>query len=112
MLSYSLRVILGLGLLLLPAACQIGLRAPVVPPTGFAFTQMSAPLDTDFDGTRLGDRVGRSSTSVILGLVSWGDASIQAAAEQGEITTIRHADYEYDNYLYFYQHFTVIVYGD
>lgn len=100
------------AVLLVSSACNLTFEAPVVPPTGLAFTSTRAPLDTDFDATQLGALTGQASTSVILGLVSWGDASIQAAAEQGGIITIRHADYQYDNILFLWQHFTVIVYGD
>ncbi|MEQ8767780.1 MAG: TRL-like family protein [Planctomycetota bacterium] len=101
-------------LLIVPwlTACNLTFEAPVIPPTGFAYSSIRAPLDTDLDETELGDKVGRATTRVVLGLVSWGDASIEAAAKEAGITTLRHADYEYDNILFFYQRFTVIVYGD
>jgi hypothetical protein len=86
--------------------------APVVPPIGIIYTGMSAPLDTDLMTTELGAKQGRSSSSDILFLVAWGDASTAAAARSAGITKIRHADYEYTNVLGIYQSYTTVIYGD
>ncbi len=87
-------------------------RAPFVPPQGYAFSQTTAPLDVDFKDTNLaGTKAGRAHVSNILGLLSFGDASTKTAAENGTITTIEHADYEHFNLLGIYQKTTVIVYG-
>jgi len=77
------------------------------------YTGIRAPLDTDLDQTRLGTKEGRSSLHSILWLVSWGDAGTRAAAEQGGITTIRHADLEILNVLLgLYVRQTTVLYGD
>ncbi len=47
----------------------------------------------------------------ILGAVSWGDCSINAAAKDGGLSTIDSADYKYYNILGVYQTFTTIVHG-
>lgn len=86
--------------------------APVVPPVAGVFSNIEAPLDVDMDPTELGTKVGRSSASNILSLISFGDASIAGAAQRGGIQTIRHADYEYFNILGVYQRFTTVVHGD
>ena len=47
-----------------------------------------------------------------LDLFAWGDASEKAAAANGGITTVRHADYELRAVLWVYRTFTIDVYGD
>lgn len=91
------------------AGCLV---APVVPPLGMFYTSIEAPLDVDFQQTSLGTKVGQSSCISVLGLVATGDASSQAAAEEGGLTTILGADYNYLNVLGIYQSYTTIVYGD
>ena len=88
------------------------IRAPFVPPQGYAFSQTKAPLDVDFNNTQIaGMNRGTAEVINILGLFSFGDASAKAAAENGRISTIVHADYEHFNILGIFQKTTVIVYG-
>lgn len=86
--------------------------APVIPPTGGLFSQISAPLDVDLDKTELGSKQGSASTVAVLGLIAFGDASTQAAAQNGGLRTINHADYAFLNVLGVFQQFTTTVYGD
>lgn len=80
---------------------------------GCIFSQVRAPLDTNLEETNLGSKVGSSSAHIVLGLVSWGDAGTRAAALNGGIETITHADQEFMVILGFvYLRRTVIVYGD
>jgi hypothetical protein len=77
------------------------------------FVNIKVPLDTDLDRTQLGTKVGESSAQSVLWLVFWGDAGTQAAAKQGEITTITHADRQLFTILFgIYARETTIVYGD
>ena len=86
--------------------------APVIPAQAAIFSNTRAPLDIEYDETRLGSKVGRASTTSVLGF-AWGDASIATAAADGKITTIRHADYEYLNVFFgIFSSFTTVVYGD
>ena len=101
----------ALGSILLLTGCT-GYGAPVVPPSGFLYSSVKAPIDIDSEETQLGTKQGRSTSSTVLGLVAWGDASTRAAAEAGGVTTIRHVDYEYTNILSVYATFTTVVYGD
>ena len=103
--------ILVLAFWLVPASgCLV---APVVPPIGFLFNNTGAPLDVDFDETQLGSKVGKASTTTVLWLFAWGDASTAAAARDGGITTIRHADYEFLLvFLGLYSSYTTVVRGD
>ena len=48
----------------------------------------------------------------MLGIVAWGDGSMHAAAENGGITTIRSADYEFFSAFGIYTTYTTVVYGD
>lgn len=88
------------------------IRAPVVPPTALVYTDFQAPLDVSVQDTPTGGRKGRASVVSILGLVSYGDASIEAAAQEGGIRLIEHADYEYFNVLGIYQRYTTVVRGE
>ena len=86
--------------------------APVVPPTGAVFNDTKAPLNVEVNNTKMGAKRGESSTVSILGLVAFGDGSIAAAAKDGRITTVQHADYEYLNVIGVFQKYTTIVYGE
>ena len=84
--------------------------APVIPPAGLIYTGYEAPLDINTESTQMGAR-GEAYSHCVLGLVSWGDASIAAAAAEGGIRTVNHADYKLLNVLLVYQRFTTMVYG-
>ena len=74
---------------------------------------VKVPLDTDLDRTELGSKVGEASVQSVLWLVFWGDSGTQAAAKQGGITVINHADQEILTILFgVYARETTIVYGD
>jgi len=80
---------------------------------GCIYSKVQRPLDENFDQTRLGSKTGRSHFQSVLWLVAWGDGGTKAAAENGGITTIRHADTEYTLILFgLYTRATTIVYGD
>ena len=85
----------------------IGLLANFRPPV------LYKNYDKNYDKTELGTKVGKSSLQSILWFVSWGDAGTRAAAENGAIEIIRHADVEYFMvFLGFYTRITTVVYGD
>ena len=89
-----------------------GYRAPVMPPQGGMFSSFSAPLDIDADQTPVGARMGESSSMSILGLFAFGDASVDAAARNGNLQRIQYLDYHYLNILGLYQEFTTRAYGE
>ncbi len=77
------------------------------------YVKVQRPYDKNYDKTELGTKEGRSSLQSICWFVSWGDAGTRAAAENGDIKVIRHADVEY--YMVFlglYSRVTTVVYGD
>ena len=70
-------------------------------------------MDKDFNNTQLGSKEGSSSSKTVLYLVAWGDAGTKAAAMDGGITTIKHADRRIFSVLFgLYTKITTVVYGD
>ncbi|MBP5534355.1 MAG: TRL-like family protein [Alphaproteobacteria bacterium] len=103
--------------LLISAIIALGLTgcttAPFQPSEGIMYTDTKAPLQIEYNNTDLGHKVGSAYTISVLGLVAAGDCSIQAAARDGNIKTIKHADYEFTNVLFgIFTKTTVYVYGD
>ncbi len=80
---------------------------------GCLYARFKTPLDCDLDATELGTKTGRSSWQGILWAVALGDGGVQAAAADGGISVIRHADEEILSVLFgLYFRRTTIVYGD
>jgi hypothetical protein len=96
--------------LLFLASCGPWIKAPVIPPTG-AFTYMTSPYSAESDGT-IGDRMGESTCTGVLWLFSFGDCSIEAAAEDGNLKKINYVSYDLTNILGIYTGMTTKVYGE
>lgn len=88
------------------------LSVPVKPPVGMIYNDTQAPLDYDYNKTAVAPKKGVSSMQSILGLVSMGDASTRAAAQNGNIQTVEYADYHFYNVLGVIQRYETIVYGN
>jgi hypothetical protein len=89
------------------------LAAGLLALSGCAYVNTKTPLDVDLDQTTLGQKSGVAEARSVLWLVAWGDASYAAAAKNGGITTMRHADQEIFNVLFgLYTRYRVVVYGD
>jgi hypothetical protein len=81
--------------------------------SGCMYTKVQRPYDRDYDETELGTKEGRASFRSVFWLVAWGDAGTRAAAENGDIKVIRHADAEYYMVLLgLYTRVTTVLYGD
>ena len=81
--------------------------------SGCAYINIRTPFDTNLNKTDLGLKKGTATAYSVLWLVSWGDASYAAAAENGDITILKHADQEMQQVLLgLYTRWRVIVYGD
>jgi hypothetical protein len=81
--------------------------------SGCAYTNIQRPLGTEFNKTELGTKTGHASNQSVLWLVAWGDGGTKAAAENGNIKVIRHADTKIFSLLFgLYSKVTTIVYGD
>ena len=97
---------------MLKKACAIALLAATASLQGCVYSSVTIPLDTDLQNTELGDKSGESSIYSVLGLISWGDSGTKAAAENGGISTLTHADQHYFSILGFvFVEQTTIVYG-
>jgi len=107
-----LRLAAVLGLAAMLAGCALPPTAPVMPPYGGAFNNTGAPLNLKLHGTELGTRQGRATAACVLGLISFGDASIAEAAREGGIREVTHADAEFTNVLGLYTTYTTVVYGN
>lgn len=105
------------GILAVSVACVClagcnGYVAPVMPPRAGLYSNITAPMDHDMGGEKVGTKTGSASSHQFLGLFAWGDAGIQTAASNGGITKIDHADYRYLNVWVIYAKFTTVVIGD
>jgi hypothetical protein len=77
------------------------------------YTNIQRPLGSEFNKTELGTKTGESSSHSLLWLFAWGDGGTKAAAENGGIKVIRHADMKIFVILFgLYGKVTTVVYGD
>jgi len=98
-------VILFLAILLIGCAAMA-----ISPVTGSLYTDVSGPVTATAHSTY--SKVGTASCESILGIIAIGDASIETAAKNGEITKIHHIDYRSTNILGIYAKYTIYVYGE
>ena len=104
------KVSFGVALLALLAMLVGCYSAPVMPPTGMIYNDTKAPLNIGHKGD-FGAKTGMATAQSFFGIVSLGDCSVSAAAANGNISTVKHLDYQFFNVLGF-QKFTTIAYGD
>ena len=89
------------------------ISAPIIPPIGILYDDISAPIDIDYDETKIMMRKGEATCISYVGLVSVGDCSTKAAAANGGIQKVHHADYRFQNIIFgIVQKLTVQVYGE
>jgi len=91
----------------LTGCAAISSSAPV---QGGLYTNVKTPVTATSYSSY--SKVGTASCVSILGIVGYGDASIEAAIEDGQISFIHHVDSQSINYLGLYTKYTVYVYGD
>jgi hypothetical protein len=104
------------------AACLCGgcasYNAPVIPPQGWLYTDISAPLSTNFTDTPVCEKHGSASTVFLhipLGAAlqfAWDRADIETAAKAGGLKTVEYADYNRMQVLGIFGRFTVTAYGN
>jgi len=104
---FGLSMLLGAFAIVGMTGCA---TAPVMPPRGVLYTDHKAPM---FPGEEPGVKSGEASAMSILGLIAVGDASIAAAADDGNLVEINHVDYK-NQIIFFgvYQKFTTIAEGE
>ncbi len=105
------KMMLLLLLFSIAAFCFTGCAVVGAPVSnGIIFTNVDGPVAATMSDNY--SKVGESSCSAILGLISTGDASINAAMKAGNIRKIHHVDHNSMSVLGIYAKFTTIVYGD
>ncbi|GAB4315901.1 MAG: hypothetical protein Kow0059_08210 [Candidatus Sumerlaeia bacterium] len=106
------RTAITLTLIILAAGLSgCGFRAPVIPPFASTFTNYSAPLDIKYNSP-IGQKSGNASTTSILGLISFGEAGVDAAVREGGLQRVDYIAYEATNVMGIYQSWKTIVYGE
>ena len=81
--------------------------------SGCTYVHTKTPYDQNLDKTELGSKVGVANCYSLFWLVAWGDASYAAAAKNGNIHILKHADQETTQIFFgMYTRWRVIVYGD
>ncbi|MEW5803300.1 MAG: TRL-like family protein [bacterium] len=105
------RIARGLVVALIAVVFLSGCGAmTLTPATGFVYSDIRGPYHaTSNEGF---SKMGMSRARSILGLVALGDASIDAAMKNGNITKVHHVDYHSKNILSVYAELTVFVYGE
>ena len=81
--------------------------------SGCAYTNIQVPMSDNYNRTQVGSKSGRASNHIVLWLVAWGDAGSYAAAKNGDIVTIYHADRHIFSLLFgTYTRTTTVIYGE
>ena len=90
-----------LGLTLVIITGCVSPRAEFAPPVGAFYTNYKAPLLIDYNDTPIENQKGSASARYFHDIIltrlnfSWDDCSIKEAAENGRITKVGTADYEF-----------------
>ncbi|HOK03633.1 MAG TPA: TRL-like family protein [Victivallales bacterium] len=80
-------------------------------PQGAIFTDVKLPVSSA-DGEILYTKSGVSEARSYLGLVAFGDASIEQAVKNGGLKKIKYVDYYANNFLGLIGTYKTTVYGD
>ncbi len=80
------------------------------PSTGLLYTKVQGPITTGTSNNA--SKSGQSCVTNILGLVSTGDASIDAAKKAGSITNVASVDHDSTSILGLYGSFCTVVKGN
>ena len=103
----TMLTVLAAGVLLLATAC-----GTYQPPYGYIYHNTRMNKDVS-EATNIGSRSGASCVQSYMGMISFGDASIKAAAAAGGIQTVKAVDYsELAIMTFFYNRFCTIAHGD
>jgi hypothetical protein len=79
-------------------------------PIGGLYTELKLPVTATGEPAK-GAKMGTAECMSVLGLVATGDASIQTAMKNGNITRVTHVDWECKNILGIIGNYKVVVYG-
>ncbi len=79
-------------------------------PVGGLYTELKMPVTVTGE-TAKNSKVGTAECLSVLGLIAIGDASIQTAMKNGNISKVTHVDWEAKNILGIIGNYKTIVYG-
>ncbi len=80
--------------------------------TGCVYSNVRVPMSSEFRNTQTVTKSGKATTQSVAWLVAWGDAGLQQAAANGQLTTLEYADRSFLNILFgLYLSNTTVVYG-
>lgn len=91
------------------AAASLLFTSCGAPRVGAVYTDITAPIAA---GASTGSKVGTAKSTTYLGLIAVGDASIQAAKKNGNITTVNSADEQIKSILGIVTTYTTTVRGN
>jgi len=83
--------------------------AGVTPMTGTLYVDMKGPVAVG--SATSAAKMGTSKATAIIGIVT-GDASIEAAMQNGGITKVHHVDSKVKSILGIYAEYETVVYGE
>lgn len=104
------RVVAVLVVLAFATLPLLGCAMAQAPTMGTLYTQVQGPIDYADDGSVT--KTGRACAKNYLGLVATGDASIQAAKENGGIRNVVMVDHDTKIILGLYAEFCTLVRGN
>jgi hypothetical protein len=88
------------------SGCAAFVHTPV---RGLIFTAVEGPINAT--ASQANTKRGEACAFSVLGLVAWGDASINEAKNNGQIRELSTVDHESFNILGVYAHFCTVVRG-
>ncbi len=80
------------------------------PANGFIYA--GSTLNKQTVENAVGAKTGEACAESVFGWVTWGDASVQAAAKNGGITKVGAVDSKINNYLGIYAKYCAVVTGE
>ena len=80
---------------------------------GCIYSNVRVPMSSEFRTTRTAAKSGEATTHSVAWLVAWGDAGLQKAAANGQLSSIEYADRAFVNIAFgLYMSNTTVVYGN
>ncbi len=98
------------GLLGASLAFFAGCSTASSPVLGAIYSDVKGPITSTTN--KKGSKEGKAVCTSILGIVAWGDCSIEAARKTSNITNISTVDHETFNVLGIYSTYTTIITGN
>jgi hypothetical protein len=79
--------------------------------SGGIYTNVSIP-NSAMDANARVVKSGKGECKSVLGIVAWGDCSVQAAMKNGRLKKVHHVDNKVMSILFFYSKTTTVAYGE